>query len=122
MQKVFALFWRETLVRHHGYVYGVRRFLNDLKADDAFGVLGDVADIAQVDLAVFGRPDEIGGTSINMLDHRKARAAGAAVIVRRQADAVADAVANQGGAARGNRGDQDLDGKGDVKGKKRTVS
>src|SRR3546814_447246 len=92
MQKVFALFGRETLVRHHGYVYGVRRFLNDLKADDAFGVLGAVADIAQVDLAVFGRPDEIGGTSINMLDHRKARAAGAAVIVRRQADAVADAV------------------------------
>src|SRR3546814_3665123 len=84
MQKVFALFGRETLVRHHGYVYGVRRFLNDLKADDAFGVLGAVADIAQVDLAVFGRPDEIGGTSINMLDHRKARAAGAAVIVRRQ--------------------------------------
>src|SRR3546814_3906696 len=64
--------------------------------------------IAQVDLAVFGRPDEIGGTSINMLDHRKARAAGAAVIVRRQADAVADAVANQGGAARGKRGHQDF--------------
>src|SRR3546814_18989001 len=91
-----------------GNVHGVGFILDDLEAGNALDVFGAVTDIAQVDLAVFRGPDKVGAAAVYLLDHRKARAARAAVVFRRQADAVADAIADQGGAARGERGHQDL--------------
>src|SRR5690606_22428793 len=101
-----ALLGRKALVGDHGHVHRVGFILHDLEADDAFGVLGAVADVAQVDVAVLRRPDEVGAASVNVPDHRKARPAGAAVVVRSQADAVADAVTDQRRAARGESGDE----------------
>src|SRR3546814_8797678 len=78
-----------------GNVHGVGFILDDLEAGNALDVFGAVTDIAQVDLAVFRGPDKVGAAAVYLLDHRKARAARAAVVFRRQADAVADVLVDR---------------------------